>query len=242
VYVLKIEIWSDFVCPFCYIGKRRLENALTDFKHNKEVELEYKSYELDPNAKQQPGKSFHELLAGKYNMTVEKAKSMNEDLAKQAEEVGLTYHFDKMQHTNTFDAHRVAKFAAEQGKGKEMTERLLQAYFTEGKLISDHVTLIDLAKEVGLQEEAVTELLKVDDYAIHVRADEERARQIGVQGVPFFVFNEKYAVSGAQPASVFAEVLEKVWLEENQGPTLQSLNPTKSKTTYCTDEGCETEE
>ncbi|MFB4168032.1 DsbA family oxidoreductase [Virgibacillus sp. JSM 102003] len=239
---MKIEVWSDFVCPFCYIGKRRLEMALEKFSHNDKVTLEYKSYELDPNAQKNPEKNIHELLASKYGMSVEKAKNSNEELGKQAAEIGLTYNFDTMQHTNTFDAHRVTKYAEENGIGKEMTERLLKAYFTESELISNHATLIELAGEVGLDTDEVTKLLKVDDYAIHVRADEEQARQIGVQGVPFFVFNEKYSVSGAQPSEVFTEVLEKIWEEENEKPVLQTLNPKKSKTTYCTDEGCEVED
>ncbi|WP_077324299.1 DsbA family oxidoreductase [Virgibacillus siamensis] len=239
---MKIEVWSDFVCPFCYIGKRRLEKALNEFAYKEDVTVEYKSYELDPNAEINPGKNIHELLASKYGMTVEKAKNSNESLGKQAAELGLTYNFDSMQHTNTFDAHRLAKFAGENGKGKEMTERLLKAYFTDSELISDHQTLVQLAGESGLDTAKVEEMLKLDDFALHVRADEEQARQIGVQGVPFFVFNEKYAVSGAQPPEVFSEVLEKVWQEENEKPVLQTLNPKKSKTTYCTDEGCVTEE
>ncbi|MFD2044293.1 DsbA family protein [Ornithinibacillus salinisoli] len=235
---MKIEVWSDFVCPFCYIGKRRLELALEKFDNKDNVLVEYKSYELDPHAEKNPGKSIHELLAGKYNISVEKARSMNENVGEQAAEVGLTYHFETMQHTNTFDAHRLAKYAAKQGKGKEMTEKLLYAYFTESKLISDRTTLADLAEEVGLEKEPVLEVLETDKYANHVRNDEETATQIGVQGVPFFVFNEKYAVSGAQPPEVFSEVLEKVWEEEKEKPILQSLNPKTSKTTYCTDDGC----
>ncbi|GGK07353.1 DSBA oxidoreductase [Lentibacillus kapialis] len=236
---MKIEVWSDFVCPFCYIGKRRMEFALEQFSHRDDVEIGYKSYELDPEAEVNPGQNMHEYLSSKKGMSLEQAKSMNESLREQAAEAGLTYNFDTMQHTNTFDAHRVAKYADEKGKGKEMTERLLKAYFTDSELISDHATLIKLAGDVGLDENEVTALLKVDDYAIHVRADEEQARQLGVQGVPFFVFNDKYAVSGAQPQEAFNEVLEKVWEEENEEPVLKSLNPKKSKTTYCTDEGCE---
>ncbi|WP_099156556.1 DsbA family oxidoreductase [Virgibacillus ndiopensis] len=236
---MKIEIWSDFVCPFCYIGKRRLEKALDQFSQKENVSLEYKSYQLDPTAEKNPGKTIHELLAGKYGISVEKAESMNEDLGKQAAELDLVYNFDTMQHTNTFDAHRVAKYAETKGLGKEITERLLKAYFTDSKLISDHTTLVELAGEVGLDQAKVASLLQVNKYASKVRDDEEQARQIGVQGVPFFVFNEKYAVSGAQPVEVFIEVLEKVWEEENDRPVLQSLNPKKSKTTYCTGEGCE---
>ncbi|GAB3046012.1 DsbA family oxidoreductase [Virgibacillus ainsalahensis] len=238
---MKIEVWSDFVCPFCYMGKRRLENALENFTHKADVTLEYKSYELDPDAEAKAGQNIYEYFANKKGMSIEQAKDMNEQVGKQAAELGLTYKFDTMQHTNTFDAHRVAKYAEEQGKGQEMTERLLHAYFTESKLISDYATLIELAEEVGLDGDAVTALLKANGYVNHVRADEEQARQIGVQGVPFFVFNEKYAVSGAQPEDVFTEVFEKVWQEENEKPVLQSLNTKKSETTYCTDEGCETE-
>ncbi|WP_188456061.1 DsbA family oxidoreductase [Virgibacillus oceani] len=236
---MKIEVWSDFVCPYCYIGKRRLENALDQFSHKDHVTIEYKSYQLDPNAKEAPGKTIHELLADKYGMSVEKAKHMNEDLGKQAAELGLVYNFDTMQHTNTFDAHRLAKYAETKGLGKEMTERLLKAYFTDSKLLSDYSTLVELAGEVGLDQDDVTSLLQVNKYASKVRDDEEQARQIGVQGVPFFVFNEKYAVSGTQPVEVFTEVLDKVWEEEKDKPVLQSLNPKKSKTTYCTGDGCE---
>lgn len=218
-----------------------MESALENFSHKDNVTIEYKSYELDPNADTNPGMKMHELLAKKYGMSVEKAKKMNEDVGRQAAGVGLVYNFDSMQHTNTFDAHRVAKYAAEHDKGKEMTERLLHAYFTDSKLISDHLTLVALATEVGLDTTEVTDLLKTDEYAKHVRSDEEQAREIGVQGVPFFVFNEKYAVSGAQSSEAFSEVFEKVWEEENEKPILKSLNPKKSKTTYCTDEGCETE-
>ncbi|HLS09070.1 DsbA family oxidoreductase [Lentibacillus sp.] len=236
---MKIDVWSDFVCPFCYIGKRRLEGALEQFAHRNNVEISYKSYELDPNAEENPDQNIHEYLANQKGMSFEQAKSMNESLGEQAAEVGLTYNFDTMQHTNTFDAHRVAKYAAVKGKGKEMTERLLKAYFTDSELISDHKTLVKLSGEVGLDKDDVTALLKADDYAGDVRADEKEAEQLGVQGVPFFVFNDKYAVSGAQPQEAFSEVLEKVWEEENEKPVLQSLNPKKSKTTYCTDEGCE---
>lgn len=237
---MKIEVWSDFVCPFCYIGKRRLENAMKEFSHRDAITVEYKSYQLDPTAEYVPGESFYETFSNKKGMPIDQVKAMNHQLKQQAAEVGLDYNFDDMKHANTFDAHRVAKLAAEQGKGKEMTERLLYAYFTESRLVSDHATLIELAEEVGLKKEDVEQVLKGDNYSKAVQTDIDLAGQIGVQGVPFFVFNEKYAVSGAQPPEVFSEVLEKVWEEENEKPVLQSLDPKKSKTSYCTDEGCET--
>src|SRR5699024_376432 len=202
---MKIEVWSDFVCPFCYIGKRRLEQAIENFDHKDKIVINYKSYELDPDAEETTNESMHEILAKKYNMPIEQAKQMNENVASQAKEVGLEYNFDSMKNANTFDAHRVVKAAAKDSKEKEMVERLLKAHFTDGKQISDHETLIMLANEVGVDHERVQSVLESRKYSAYVRDDEEQAAQIGVQGVPFFVFNEKYAVSGAQPSEVFKE-------------------------------------
>ncbi|CDQ41014.1 MULTISPECIES: DsbA family oxidoreductase [Virgibacillus] len=238
---MKIEIWSDFVCPFCYIGKRKLENALETFSHRNEVTLEFKSYELDPESEAMPNETIHEHLSNKKGMSLDQAKQMNKNVGKQAEQVGLTYRFDTMQHTNTFDAHRLAKYAEKQGKGRDMAERLMHAYFTESKLISDYPTLAELAADVDLNKQDVLGMLESNEYTKHVREDESQAREIGVQGVPFFVFNEKYALSGAQPQEVFEEVLNQIWEEEQKESKLKSLNPTSAKTTYCTDEGCESE-
>ncbi|MFD1850831.1 DsbA family oxidoreductase [Oceanobacillus bengalensis] len=239
---MKIEVWSDFVCPFCYIGKRRLEHAMEKFAHRDKVTVEYKSYQLDPTAKHIPGKDYYETFSELKGIPLEQVKVMNQQVAEQATTVGLTYHFDTAKYANTFDAHRVAKFAETKGKGKEITERFLHAYFTESKLMSDHQTLVELAGEVGLNKEDVKHVLDANLHAKNVREDINEARQIGVQGVPFFVFNEKYAVSGAQPEEVFSEVLEKVWEEEAKKPVLQSLNPNKQGTSYCTDDGCEIKE
>lgn len=242
VLKLKIEVWSDFVCPFCYIGKRHLEHALEKFPHRDSVTIEYKSFQLDPNARHIPGKSFYETFSELKGMPLNQVIAMNKQVGEQAKKVGLTYRFDTMQYANTLDAHRVAKYAETAGKGKEITERFLFAYFTESKLISDHETLADLAEEVGLDREEVLNVLKSNKYMREVREDIEVARQIGVRGVPFFVFNEKYAVSGAQPEEVFVQALEKVWEEEKEKPALQPLNPKQSETSYCTDEGCEIKE
>lgn len=229
---MKVEVWSDFVCPFCYIGKRRLEAALDEFPHQEHVFVEYKSYELDPDAEVNPGMTMNELLAGKYGMSIEKAKEMNNNVIRQAADVGLIYNFDNMQPTNTFDAHRLAQYATKHNKGNEMTERLLKAYFTDSAHIGDHNTLIKLAVEIGLDQEEVETVLQTCKNTKNVRLDQEQAQEMGIQGAPFFVFNEKYAVSGAQPPEVFMEVLEKVWEEENEQP----LQPQKSKETYCCDE------
>lgn len=236
---MKIEVWSDFICPFCYIGKRRLERALDEFSNKESVTIEYMCYQLDPAAKHIPGKDFYETFSELKGIPLEQVKQMNYQVAEQARTVGLDYRFDTMKYANTFDAHRVTKFAEKKGKGNEIAERFLHAYFTESELLSDHETLAKLAGEAGLDTTEVKEMLKTEKYSLQVNEDIDIARQIGVQGVPFFVFNEKYALSGAQPSEVFSEVLEKVWEEEKNEALLQAQNPKKAKTSYCTDEGCD---
>lgn len=215
---MKIDVWSDFVCPFCYIGKRRLEQALEKFPHRDQVEIEYRSFELDPNAPKENHPPVYEDLAKKYGMSVEEAKKMNEGVAQQAATVGLTFNTDKMKSTNTFDAHRLYHFAKTKGKGQEVTEKFLHGYFTEGKIMSDHNTLVELAESAGLDREEVQKVLQDESaYADEVRYDIATAQQIGARGVPLFVINQKYGISGAQPVETFAEALEKVWEEENNG-------------------------
>ena len=211
---MKIEVWSDFVCPFCYIGKRHLEKALEQFPHRDEVTVEFKSYQLDSEVEYDPETNFYDTFSKLKGMPLDQVKEMNEQVRQIAAQVGLTYHFDTMKYANTFDAHRVAQFAEEQGKGKEITERFLHAYFTESELLSDHETLIKLANEVGLEKEVVKEVLEQNKYSQEVQNDIELARQIGVQGVPFFVFDQKYAVSGAQPIETFQQALEQTWKEK----------------------------
>ncbi|WP_078410563.1 DsbA family oxidoreductase [Priestia abyssalis] len=236
---MKIEVWSDFACPFCYIGKRRLEEALEKFPHRDQVEVVFKSFELDPHASRDIDLSIHEIIAKKYGMPVEQAKQMNDGIAQQAAAVGLDFQFETLIRTNTFDAHRLAKFAEAKGKDAEVTERLLKAYFTDSKHLGDHETLTDLAVEAGLDRNEVEAVLQGSDYEAAVRGEEAQAQQIGVQGVPFFVLNNKYAISGAQPSEVFAGALQKVWEEENEKPALQSLSPTNDQGAVCTEDGCE---
>lgn len=233
---MKIEIWTDFVCPFCYIGKRRLERALEQFPHKKYVTIEYRSYQLDPTAKHIPGKSFYETFSALKGIPLEDVKQMNEQVALQAKIIGLDYRFDSMQYTNTFDAHRLLHFANREEKGKELTERLLYAYFTESALLSDINTLIRLAIEVGLDEDETRKVLNSKKFTQKVNEDIAVAQQIGVQGVPFFVFNEKYAVSGAQPEQLFIKALEQIWEEERKEGLPKEKK--KAKTTYCTGETC----
>ncbi|GAA0489697.1 DsbA family oxidoreductase [Salinibacillus aidingensis] len=211
---MKIEVWSDFVCPFCYIGKRRLEMALEQFPHKDEVEVEFKSFELDPNAPAYTDESIYESLAAKFGSSIEQVKEMNKGIIEQAADIGLEYNYDNMKPTNTFDAHRLAKYAQTQGKEKELTENLLYSYFTENKNVGDIDTIADIAEKTGMDREKTLEVLNDETaYADDVRADEQMARQIGANGVPFFVINQKYSLSGAQPLETFEKALEKVWNE-----------------------------
>jgi predicted DsbA family dithiol-disulfide isomerase len=235
---VKIEVWSDFVCPFCYIGKRRLESALEQFPQRDHVEVEFKSFELDPNAANYSGKSIHEVLANKYGMSLEQAKQANENVGEQAKTVGLNYKFDGMKPTNTFDAHRLAKYASTVGKEKELTEGLLHAYFVEAKLISDHNTLVEIAESVGLERESILSVLNDSNrFATEVRNEENQAQAFGATGVPFFVINQKYAISGAQPTELFLSALNQVWEEESPKPKLKNLTENDSNM-VCTDDGC----
>ncbi|MBC6315155.1 DsbA family oxidoreductase [Listeria grandensis] len=230
---MKVEIWSDFACPFCYIGKRNFEAGLKEF--GKDIEVEYRSFELDPNAPVTYNQTIDEILAEKYGMTIEKAKSMNDQVSAQAKTVGLDYHFDTMIPTNTFDAHRLLQFAKTKGKAEDLKETLLHAYFTESKHLGDHETLADIAASIGLDRSEVVDMLASDTFSADVRDDEQTGASLGIQGVPFFVINEKYGVSGAQPATSFTEVLEKVWKEENP---LTMLNNKDDNAGQCSGDSC----
>lgn len=211
---MKIEIWSDFVCPYCYIGKRRLEIALDKFKDKKNVELVFKSFELDPYAKKKYDESIYELIAKKYRISLEESKAINKQIIEQAKELGLDYNFDDLKYTNTFDAHRISQYAKEEGRMNELSERILKGYFIEALDISNHDVLLRLAKEVGLDSKNVIEVLSSNKYSENVRNDENTAAKLGIRGVPYFIFNDKYVVSGAQPPQVFLEILEKISKEE----------------------------
>ena len=231
---MKVEIWSDYQCPFCYIGKRRFEKALQQFTHGNQVEVEFKSFELDPNAERDVKMSQTEMLMKKYNMSAEQVKASNDNLAEQAEAEGLDFHLDKTVLTNTFDAHRLMQYATSKGKGKEMNERLFFAHFTESKHLGDREMLVTLAEEVGLDKKETAEMLESNLYTAEVRTDEQEGSLLGVKGVPFFVLDRKYGVSGAQPTEVFLETLKKVWTEANP---LQMVNDSSNDST-CSDGSC----
>lgn len=213
---MKIEIWFDFICPFCYLGKRRLENALAQLPNQDKVEIEYRSFELDPAQPLYSGKNVYQLLSEKYRMSIEEAIKANESIGRQATEDGLSYHFDEMKPTNTFDAHRLVKYAKTVGKEKEITEKIFYNYFTESELISEHDTLVQIAVAEGLDRDAVFAVLKDRSrYEYDIRNDEALAQQNGVTGVPYILINQKYVISGAQPAEVFKNTIQKIWQEES---------------------------
>ncbi|MCW9134454.1 DsbA family oxidoreductase [Bacillus paramycoides] len=236
---MKIEVWSDFVCPFCYIGKRRLEMALEQFPHRDDVEVEFKSFELDPNTPIYSGTSINEVIASKYGISIEEANRNNMQIGNHAASIGLSFNFEEMKPTNTFDAHRLAKFAKDQGKEKEITENLLFAYFTESRNLSDAETLSTIAETSGLdKKEALNVINNKNAYANEVRIDEAIAQQYKITGVPYFIVNQKYAISGAQPLEAFVGALQQVWEEENPKPEPQNLSINSTTDAYCKDGSC----
>jgi predicted DsbA family dithiol-disulfide isomerase len=219
---MKIEVWSDVVCPFCYIGKKKFETALAEFEKRNNVEFVWKSFQLNPNVKTNLDISLYEHLAESKGISVEQAKGMGGHAAQVANAVGLTMNFDKSVVANSFNAHRLIHFAKANGLQHEMKERLFKAYFTEGKNIDDTETLITLATEIGLNAEEVKAVLESNKYADAVQFDVQESQQLGVQGVPFFVFDRKYAVSGAQDSSAFLETLKKSFAEwRKANPTVK---------------------
>jgi predicted DsbA family dithiol-disulfide isomerase len=210
---MKVEIWSDIMCPFCYIGKRLFEKGLRGFPHSDEVEIVWRSFQLDPSLEYEPGKTIHQVLADKKGLPVEQAKQLNEHVTQSAKQVGLHYNLDKAIPANTFHAHRFSHLAAIFHLQNEMEERLFEAYFSEGKNISDFDTLFALGVEIGLPEKEIRHTLQTNAYSDEVNKDVEAARELGIRGVPFFVIDGKYAVSGAQPAGLFQQALETAWKE-----------------------------
>ena len=234
---MKVEIWSDILCPWCYIGKREFENALAQFKHKDKIEVVWKSFELDPSATKDNDGDLYDILSSKYNVSVERAKQMTATLVERAKATGLIYNMDIAKPTNSFDAHRLIHMAAKYDVQELVIERLSAAYLTEGKHIGHHETLVDIGTEAGLDTAEVTKLLSSDDYAEAVRKDEYEAQNIRVKGVPFFLIDQKYSISGAQPKEVFAEALEKIW-EELYPEVTSVVTPTGPQCDA--DEFCET--
>lgn len=207
---MKVEFWSDIVCPWCYIGKRRFEKALSQFEHRDEIEVIWRSFELDPSTPRQ-GKDLVDVLSKKMGRSVDEVKQMMAQITTLAAKDGLEYRFDLMKSSNTFDAHRLIHYAAAQGLVEEVSEHLYHAYFTEGFPVSDIDALLQVAVKAGLKETETRQILESDKYSEEVRSDESRAQSLQVSGVPFVLANEKFAISGAQSTEVFLDALRQAW-------------------------------
>jgi predicted DsbA family dithiol-disulfide isomerase len=218
---MKVEIWSDVMCPFCYIGKRKFESALQQFEHKDNVEVVWKSFQLQPDMITDSTKNTTQHLAESKGWTLEHAREMTSHVTNIAKEVGLTYNFDKAIVANSFDAHRLVQLAKTKGKGDAMEEQLFKAYFIDGKNTADHTTLTALATAIGLDETEVKQVLATDAYSDKVREDIYQSQQIGVTGVPFFVLDNKYAVSGAQASETFLGALKQAWNESDKTGTIE---------------------
>ena len=208
---MRVEIWSDVVCPWCYIGKRRFEIALRGFPAADQVDVVWRSFELDPAAPRHREGPLDEHVARKYGMSREQAHAAQARLVALGADVGIEFRFDIAQPGNTLDAHRLLHLAADRRVQDATKDRLFAAYFTEGAPIGEREMLIELAGEVGLEVDEVREVLAGRTYVEEVRSDERAATELGVSGVPFFVIDRKYAVSGAQSSDIFRDVLDEAW-------------------------------
>lgn len=212
---MKVEIWSDVRCPFCYIGKKKFEIALQQFEHKDQIEVEWKSFELDPTLQTRTDINVYDYFAEIKGMPRSQAVEMFDHVTNAALEVGLNFNLADSILANSFNAHRLIQFAKCNGLGSEIEEELFRLHFIEAKNIDDYEVLFHAGKAIGLQDEELKKVLTTDAFTDDVKLDQLAAQQIGIRGVPFFVFNEKYAVSGAQSPAVFLETLEKAWRETN---------------------------
>jgi predicted DsbA family dithiol-disulfide isomerase len=213
---MKIKIWSDVRCPFCYIGKRKFEMALEKFQHKNDVEVEWQSFELDPTLVTQPDVNATVHLSEIKGISKERANEMQQYVTQVAKEVGLNFNFDKTIVANSFNAHRLIQFAKSKGFGNEAEEALFKAHFIEGKNIDNKEVLLHIAINIGLDENETTKMLASNAFAKEVKQDEMQAQDLGISGVPFFVLNDKYAVSGAQSPQTFLQAMEQTWKETEE--------------------------
>lgn len=235
VTAMRIEVWSDVVCPWCYIGKRHLEQALASFEHRDKVEVIYRSFELDPSAPQVPVETTVEALARKFGTDVAGARELMKRADAAAAAVGLEFNHADALRARTFDAHRLLHLAQAEGKQAELKELLLEAYFCEGRNLGEHAVLAEIAVRAGLEEDRARQVLAGTEYTAEVEADVAQARAYGANGVPFFVVEGKYGVSGAQPAEVFSQLLERVWAESR--PAVEVVGGA-AEGTVCGPDGC----
>jgi predicted DsbA family dithiol-disulfide isomerase len=210
---MKVEMWMDFVCPYCCLGKAKFEKALENFSDRKNVEIIYRSFELSPNASKVYHGTMSEIVSKEYGIPIKQVQENNEKLTAEAKELGLVYNLENAFPVNTFYAHRLLQYSKEIGKDAELVSVIFKAYFTDGKNISDIDILVKISKEAGLEEEVVREILNSDKYSDSVRADEKESQDIGVDVVPFFLINKKYTVAGAQSIETIIKALEKALIK-----------------------------
>jgi len=213
---MRVDIWSDVRCPFCYIGKRKFESALAEVEHREAIEIEWHSFELDPNAETLPDRSAEDYLAEKYGRSREWAAEMQQQVTNTAAEVGLQFDLAHSVVANSFDAHRLIQLAKSKGLDNEIEEALFEAHFIKGMNIADHGVLQGVGVSVGLDVAEIADVLSGDAFTDEVHADEHAAHTIGIRGVPFFVIDQKLAVSGAQPSETFLGALNKAWDEKTK--------------------------
>ena len=233
---MKVEIWSDVMCPFCYIGKRKFELALEKFPQRDTVEITWKSFQLNPDMITDPDKNINQYLAEVKGWSVKQAEDANNYVTDIAKKVGLTYNMDKAIVANSFDAHRLSHLAKKYNKQDALEERLFLAYFTEGKNTADHDTLIAIGVEIGLEENEIKSMLESNEFSAQVNRDILEAQMVGARGVPFFVFDRKYAVSGAQDPAAFEQVLNTIWEEQTK---LTPITLNENAGDVCGPDGCD---
>jgi len=230
---MNVEIWSDVMCPFCYIGKRKFEKALEQFPHKNKIKIIWKSFQLDPSTVTDATLNTIENLRLKKGWSKEQAAETIAHVSNIAKQVGLKFNFETAVVANSFDAHRLSHLAKKYSLQNELEEKLFSAYFTEGKNTADYETLLKIALKIGMNEAEVSDMLKGNTFANEVHQDIEQAQQIGVRGVPFFVLNHKYAISGAQESETFLKALHTAYNETNQ------IDLSESDTAVCGPEGCD---
>lgn len=214
---MKVDIWSDIRCPFCYVGKKNFEKALEQFPDKDKIEVTWHSFQLDPELKTQPEKSSLDYFSEAKGVSADQAKAMYENVYKAGKGAGIDFNFDHQKVANSYRAHLLLQLAATKNLANETEEALFKAQLVDGKNIDDEATLIEIGKSVSLTEEEIKEALVSDDLGMEVTRDMMLARQMGISGVPFFVINDKYGVSGAQPPAAFTDVLESSWKEFSAG-------------------------
>ncbi|WP_294263185.1 DsbA family oxidoreductase [uncultured Chryseobacterium sp.] len=231
---MKIEIWSDVMCPFCYIGKNNFEKALEQLPFKDEVEVEWKSFQLDPSLNPEETKSTVDYFREKKGFPEAQARQMISQVQQMGTGAGINFHFEKALITNTFSAHKILHLAKKYKKTNEMEEALFIAHFIEGKNVGDHKTLIDLAESLGIDSEETRQVLDTSTFDDEIKQDIQEARANGVSGVPFFILNGKYSVSGAQPAELFTSALQQTYDE-----TMAPLKIQADNGASCDADGCE---